>query len=1137
MNRLIAMALLTVSVCSPVWADEPKAAPKRDPRPQHERLLKGEDAKKAVEMENTIRSLRDARKFDEALELAKKLTDFRARLQGEDHWEVMNAKGLVREFSRPRLTADQLRRFDEARAWNKQAIALHSRGDTREAIPLAERATGAFRELLGADDQDYAVALQNLAVLYLVTAEYSKAESLLLESLKVDDSILGERHPGRATTLYYLAMVARQRGDGVKSEALLLQAIQVTEEALGESSDICGTFVSELADDFAARGQYAKAEQLFLKAIRNLTDAKGVRVNDLSGARERNYATTLNSLGNLFVSQGRFEKAATLLFGALEIRRGILGAKHREIAMSLAALGGFYRAMPDYDEAKKYYEQALEMFRQTVGDGHPEFARCMNNLAAIHEVRGDYAKAEQLLVDSQQITLNRLGHNHPEYATGVNNMAQIYERQGAVEKARSMYKDALRIKTEALGKTDPSRLLTLLNLAGSYQKSGKYEAANEFLADAAQTFEANRFVAASGVQRSLAQSYKSPYPFCAVVAANLGDPASAYAASERGLARGLLDELSSRRPSKEPDAQLKKRDRILQEVAAIQPRIVRLSVRPKRSPSEQGELDSLVKKRNELEDQLIEISAAASRNEIADLGTIQRAIPADAALVLWNEAFLEPEEHWACLVKSSGPPVWERSRGTGPKGEWTSEESELSRAFRETLPSGTAAEVEALAKRLFDLRLAPLEKHLKGIRHLYVVPVWTMAGVPVEALTDQYTISYVPSGTFLAKLKDKPRPSGNRLLAVGDPAFPPPAKPIQAAPLPPGGLLILQIVPDSAAHKIRLMPGDVLLKYAGVELKSVKDLTTAMDAHASDKSVEIVVWRDGKENSREVPPGKLGIAFDKQPAVEALAAKRKISTMLDRDRGGNWDELPGTRVEVERLKDLVGDRALVLAGSAASEQELDALRKANELVDFRYLHFATHGQANNVRAFDSALILAQDKLPKDALPQPGEPLVNGQISANEVLEYWKLDADLVTLSACETALGRKGGGDGMLGFAQAFLLAGSRSVCLSLWKVDDSATALLMDRFYRNLLGKREDGAKPMGKAQALHEAKQWLRGLSADEAGKRLGTLADGVFRGEKPARPQMKDVPRPKGAASDHRPYAHPRYWAAFILIGDPE
>jgi CHAT domain-containing protein len=139
----------------------------------------------------------------------------------------------------------------------------------------------------------------------------------------------------------------------------------------------------------------------------------------------------------------------------------------------------------------------------------------------------------------------------------------------------------------------------------------------------------------------------------------------------------------------------------------------------------------------------------------------------------------------------------------------------------------------------------------------------------------------------------------------------------------------------------------------------------------------------------------------------------------------------------------------------------------------------------------------------------------------------------VTLSACETALGREAGGEGFVGFTQALLMSGTRSVCLSLWKVDDKATALLMQRFYANLLGRRAGLSRPMPKAEALDEAKRWLRGLTVDEVSGELAALDRGAVRplaaasGTGPLSP----------AASGSRPYAHPYFWAAFVLAGDPD
>ena len=316
------------------------------------------------------------------------------------------------------------------------------------------------------------------------------------------------------------------------------------------------------------------------------------------------------------------------------------------------------------------------------------------------------------------------------------------------------------------------------------------------------------------------------------------------------------------------------------------------------------------------------------------------------------------------------------------------------------------------------------------------------------------------------------------------------------------------------------------------------------------------VWRDGQTLALKVKPGRLGIGMAKGAAAEALASARATDTLLAQvTRGPALTPLPGTRREVEAIASLFPQsekllgaaanraallRALTPPGSPAltqpgSPQTLSPPGGEGRVRGFDVIHLATHGLTDPYTASQSAIFLSQS--PED----------NGKVTALEMKD-WQLNADLVVLSACESGLGLYSGGDGYLGFTQALFLANTRSVVLSLWKVDDAATALLMVRFYENWLGNRAGalGAltqprSPMSKAEALREAKHWLRTLSRQEAEKKIAGLPEAA-RGLKivPAagiNPAAREPGAREPGAREDKPFAHPFYWSAFILIGDPE
>src|SRR5262249_19549818 len=145
--------------------------------------------------------------------------------------------------------------------------------------------------------------------------------------------------------------------------------------------------------------------------------------------------------------------------------------------------------------------------------------------------------------------------------------------------------------------------------------------------------------------------------------------------------------------------------------------------------------------------------------------------------------------HYACVVRRQGLPAWVRLPGRGPDRAWTEEDDALPGRLRQALAQRTAAATE-LARQLQAQRLealapppaAPAE--LPAVPRLIALPVGAMAGVPLEALTDRYAVSYAPSASIFARLAEQHRPLGDRtLLALGDPAF---AAPAARPPEPPG---------------------------------------------------------------------------------------------------------------------------------------------------------------------------------------------------------------------------------------------------------------------------------------------------------------------------------------------------------------
>jgi len=190
--------------------------------------------------------------------------------------------------------------------------------------------------------------------------------------------------------------------------------------------------------------------------------------------------------------------------------------------------------------------------------------------------------------------------------------------------------------------------------------------------------------------------------------------------------------------------------------------------------------------------------------------------------------------------------------------------------------------------------------------------------------------------------------------------------------------------------------------------------------------------------------------------------------------GISLQDLPETRAEVEEIGKIVGSDAVILLGKDATESGF----KKQPLEQFRILHLAVHGFADTQYPERSALVLGTD-------PQSAD---DGLLQVREIIRL-RLNAELTTLSACDSGVGKLQGQEGISNLVEAFLVAGSKSVIASLWTADDTFASALMEQFYRHL-------ARGEDTSSALRNAKLDLLAKYGDQVS---------------------------------------PFYWAAFIAVGE--
>jgi CHAT domain-containing protein len=260
------------------------------------------------------------------------------------------------------------------------------------------------------------------------------------------------------------------------------------------------------------------------------------------------------------------------------------------------------------------------------------------------------------------------------------------------------------------------------------------------------------------------------------------------------------------------------------------------------------------------------------------------------------------------------------------------------------------------------------------------------------------------------------------------------------------------IVPDGVLH---LVPFGALRQNSGSYIASDHTIWYLPSAGA----LPLLRRARGTE-----PPRLLlavgGVQYDDSPESFLLS---QTSTALDRAihrEGGampmHIPNLPGTQEEIRAAASVLGaSDARLIAGRQGTETEF----KSALLNQFRIIHLAIHGEANTKNPDRAALVF-----------RPDPPTDDGLLETREILGL-HLNADLVVLSACDTAVGHLQGEEGVANLSRAFLVAGSKSVISTLWSIDDTYSLFLMKHFYIHLReGISEAEALRLSQTDLLHK-------------------------------------------------------------------
>lgn len=998
--------------------------------------------------------------------------------------------GAAEQLGR-QLVEEGLRVFGDAHAntassYSLLASALFRQGRYAESESQFRRALEIYERRSGPDSVNVASALNNLALVLERIGNFSGAEVLLRRSHRILDKMLGSNHPDTATTLSNLGRVLDNQG-------------KLGADVQSQATDASGENAQQLAaraEALAAKGQYQEAETVHHRVL-------GIHERAL-GTEHPTTATSLSNLGNVLYLQGKFADAERVHRRALAIREKVLGPGHPDTATSLNNLANVLmeqgkdeqmslaeqrsRALAGQvvrsgTEIENLYHRALSIQEASLGPNHPALATTLNNLSALLDQRGNYTESEPLQRRALDVLQKSLGPLHPDTASTLTTLAVSLDRQGKLVEAEQAYRRA--VETSRSAGNPRTLLLNASRLGYALAKRGRYREALPFYREAIEALDL-LYVTTRGLSEETRAAFLGQYGNIYLETIKL--LLQLYRQDPKGGHDRQILEVASRNQSRVFTEMMRQAD-----VAKFSGEPAFLDLRGRREAL-QGRIDALRQalvtippdrpdadaRRSDLSSQLSGSGAELVRIEdglwnkyprFMEL-TNPRPVTADD---LQGRLLREGEALLSYVLLPQETVVFAVTRD---------------RLRMVTLP----VKREDIARRVYVVRRA-IDKVASGESVLF------LRQVEPGALASLYRDLVAPVADLLA--------GREKIIVVGD-------GPLHTIPFE---LFVVRFgAADQQAFRLTRDHSDgsaghpFLAEYAPLEylgktqrfayLPSLSALASQRlyPKPPAEPTRQLVAFADPDFTPR-AGTGK-GVGASTRAMLDALGVAAS-----GRDGVPVIPLLRETAEEAKEIAAILGGTSSIYTGDRAQEKRA----KFGELKGARYVLFATHGFLGGeflpvAESLPEGTAVPVLRASHRSIAQPALALTlvgdlqgeDGMLTMKEVIEDIELNADLVALSACNTAgeSAQANNGEGFAGLTRAFMFAGARSLLVSHWSVDSLSTQALMTAAFRNIRAGR-----PV--LSAVSDAQRTMIG----------GRYASGPY----------------------HFSRGHPFFWSPFVFVGD--